>query len=272
VAIDMTGIGFIGFGKMAQAIVKGMLFSKKYSSKKISAYDVDVKTLVLGCKKYKIGKENSNQNILNKKRIIILAVKPQNLSEVLESLKTNITSNHLIITIVAGVSINKIQQLLGIKCSVVRVMPNTPALIGEGAAGYAFSREVKAKDKILTQNILATICKIMINVPESEINKVTALSGSGPAYVFYFAEAMLEAARQMKFDLKEAKKLIAQTFIGSAMLLIKSEEGPEVLRRNVTSKGGTTESAITTMEAKAVKDSFIKAIILAKERADELGK
>jgi pyrroline-5-carboxylate reductase len=131
---------------------------------------------------------------------------------------------------------------------------------------------VNANDKKISQDILSTFCKVMVNVPESEINKVTALSGSGPAYVFYFAEAMLEAASRMGFDLKDAKSLVAQTFRGSAELLDKSDDTPAVLRQNVTSKGGTTEKALGVMDAAGLKEIFVKAVISAKERADELGK
>lgn len=270
--LNKSGIGFIGCGKMAQAIINGVVSSKMRDKFDIGAYDVDPAILSANCKKFGIKKEMSNLDIINKYRVIILAVKPQSLALVLEEIKGAVLPGHLIISIVAGVSVKKIQVLLGLKCPVVRVMPNTPALIGQAAAGYAFSKEVKPADKKIAQGILATFCKVMVNVQETEINKVTALSGSGPAYVFYFAEAMLEAARLMKFDTIKAKSLIAQTFIGAAELMIKSEDGPDVLRQNVTSKGGTTASALDVMNSNGLKESFIKAVIAAKERADELGK
>ncbi len=270
--MNKSGIGFIGCGKMAQAIINGIATSKMKSKFKISAFDVDQATLTAACVRFKIKKETSNEAALNNCRIIIIAVKPQSLAAVLEPLKAAVKPGHLFISIVAGASVEKIQSLLGSKCPVVRVMPNTPALVGQGAAGYAFSSEVNADDKKISQDILSTFCKVMVNVPESEINKVTALSGSGPAYVFYFAEAMLEAASRLGFDLKDAKSLIAQTFKGSAELLEKSEDSPAVLRQNVTSKGGTTEKALNVMDSAGLKESFIKAVISAKERADELGK
>ena len=270
--MNKSGIGFIGCGKMAQAIINGLASSKFKNKFKIAAYDADAAVLASACGRFKIKKEASNPNVLNNNRIIILAVKPQVIAAVLEPLKGMVSAGHLIISIVAGVPVEKIQGLLGIKCPVVRVMPNTPALVGEGAAGYAFSGEVNDTDKKISENILSTFCKVMVNVPESEINKITALSGSGPAYVFYFAEAMLEAAARMDFDPEKAKKLVAQTIKGAAELLAQSKDSPAVLRQNVTSKGGTTERALGIMDSAGLKDSFIKAVISAKERADELGK
>lgn len=271
-SIDRSGIGFIGCGKMAQAMIKGIVNSGMKSRFNISAHDVDTAVLSAACRQYGIRKEKSNLDVLKNNRIIILAVKPQTIAEALAPLKGSITRAHLIISIAAGVSVKKIQGLLGTSCAVVRVMPNTPALVGEGAAGYSFSREVGPKDKKTAVNILSTFCRVMVNVTEADINKVTALSGSGPAYVFYFAEAMLQAAKLMNFDAAKAKSLIAQTFIGAAELFAQSDESPDILRRNVTSKGGTTEKAISVMDAAGLKGNFIKAVISAKKRADELGK
>jgi pyrroline-5-carboxylate reductase len=267
-----NSIGFIGCGKMAQAIIKGIVKSEFNSRFAITAYDINAEALKEACDKFEIGMGTSNADVINKCAVIVLAVKPQHLPEVMASFNGALTDAHLVLSIVAGVSIAGIQSKAGKKIPVVRVMPNTPALIGAAAAGYCFSREIKEQDKKTAKIILSTFCRVMVELPEEKINAVTALSGSGPAYVFYFAEAMLKAAEEMNFDRKDAKELIAQTFIGSAQLMMSSEEEPEVLRQNVTSKKGTTESALNVMEKSGIKESFIKAIIAAKERADELGK
>ena len=267
-----NGIGFIGCGKMAQAIINGIVKSPVAKKFKLSAFDTDQKTLTSACKKFRIKKEKSNIDVMKNNRIIILAVKPQGMAEALGMVKGALKPGHLIISIAAGVSIAKIQALLEKIVPVVRVMPNTPALVGEGAAGYAFSSQVSAGDKKTAVQILSTFCRVMENVPEAEINTVTALSGSGPAYVFYFAEAMLEAANRMGFDMKKARNLVAQTFTGAAELFRQSKDSPETLRLNVTSKGGTTERAVSVMDKNNIKENFISAVIAAKEKADELGK
>ncbi len=270
--MDRKNIGFIGAGNMAQAIIKGLVNSPLKKKLSVSAYDVNSKLLGAVCSKLKIKKASSNIEMAKKSGILFLAVKPQAVAEVLGTLKGVVTKNHLIISIAAGISISKIQLLLGVKCPVVRVMPNTPALVGEGAAGYSFSYGVSVKDKKISGEILSSFCKVMVGLPEEDINIVTAISGSGPAYVFYFAEAMLKAAAELGFDAVKAKELIIQTFIGSAKLMKDSKDTPELLRQKVTSKGGTTEKAISIMDAAGVLESIRIAVKSAKAKADELGK
>jgi pyrroline-5-carboxylate reductase len=151
-------------------------------------------------------------------------------------------------------------------------MPNTPALVGEGACGYALSSTVTPAQEKQAAAILNTFCKVTFKLAEKEINSVTALSGSGPAYFFYFAEAMLKAAEALGFDRKKAKKLVAQTMIGAGKMIMESADEPAVLRARVTSKGGTTQKAIESMETNGLKDKIGSAVIAAKKRADELGK
>jgi len=270
--MDRKHIGFIGAGNMASAIMNGIQGSQLKKTVKICAYDTDAEKLKKVCAKYVVKQSASSVELVKNCGIILLAVKPQSLAEALASLKGSVTKDHLIITIVAGVPIAAVQSMLGVKCSVVRVMPNTPALIGEGAAGYSFSPEVNADDRKTAEKILSTFCKVMVNFPEDKLNAVTALSGSGPAYVFYFAEAMMDAAAELGIDANKAKELIAQTFIGSAKLMTGSDESPEELRIKVTSKGGTTQKALETMEAGNVRSVLKKALIDAKIRADELGR
>jgi pyrroline-5-carboxylate reductase len=270
--VNRKDIGFIGAGNMAQAIIKGIVNSSLKKSVTISAYDTNPDILKKTCVKYRVKKASSNAALVRDCGILILAVKPQSMAEVLVPLRGQVAKSHLIISIAAGVSIASIQDMLMVKCPVVRVMPNTPALIGEGAAGYSFSKEAGVSDKKSAEKILSTFCRFMAKLPETSINTVTALSGSGPAYVFYFAEAMLDAAKELGFDAETAMRLVAQTFIGSAKLMSGSPEPPAELRLKVTSKGGTTQRAIESMESAGVKDAVKKAVIAAKLRADELGK
>jgi len=263
---------FIGAGNMARAIMNGICSSPLKKTYKIHVYDVNPDAVKLSVKKFKASPLSSCAQAVSECEIIILAVKPQNFPEVMASIKENLTPKTLLISIAAGISIAKIYSLLGKNPQVVRVMPNTPALVGEGAAGYSFSDNVSAAHKKDAEGILSTFCKVSVLLGENKINAVTALSGSGPAYIFYFMEAMLKAAGELNLDAATAKALTAQTFIGSAKLFLDSEEDAATLRKNVTSKGGTTESAINLMEQKNVREAVRLAVIAAKERADELGK
>lgn len=264
----MKNIGFIGTGNMAKAMIKGLKNSKlKFN---IYGFDKDAKILAQTEKEYGIKIKKSNEEVVKVSDIIILAVKPQNMNEVLNELADKITEKHLIISIAAGIKINFIMSKIGKKIPVVRVMPNTPALIGEGACAYSENKYVSHKDKFLIKNILFSFCKIAIKLPENKINAITALSGSGPAYFFYFIEAMLNAAFDLKINNKIAFSLLSQTMIGAGKMLLYSNTSPQELRKKVTSKGGTTERAIEFMEKKRLKDIIKKAIHLAKKRADEL--
>ncbi|MEI7639940.1 MAG: pyrroline-5-carboxylate reductase [bacterium] len=265
-------LGFIGAGNMAEAMIKGLRASKVLKNYEITLSDVNVERLKTVAKKYSVKTSKDNSGLIKNSDIVILAIKPQQIAEVLEAEKNNFSATHLCISILAGVTIQKIQQLIGKKIPVVRVMPNIPVLVLEGACGYCVSKEVTAGMRKTTTEILGTFCKVAENLPENEINIVTALSGSGPAYFFYFAEGMLEAAQELGIDLKLAKKLIAQTMIGTGKMLSEKAETPAELRTKVTSKGGTTESAINTMEEGAVKDVVRMAVKRAKEKADALGK
>ena len=265
-----TNIGFIGAGNMARAMVKGMCACSKLY--RISASDVSKKALNIMCRNSRVKKASSNGALVKKAGTIILAVKPQNIQQALLPLKGTITKKHLIVSIASGVTIKKIQEAVGMKIPVVRVMPNTPALVGEGACGYSASREVTAKDNKFAASLLRTFCRVVIKLPEKDINMVTALSGSGPAYFFYFAEAMADAAVSKGFSRAKASELIAQTLAGSGKLLIESGEKPESLRKKVTSKGGTTEAAIKTMNKMGIKNGIKQGVIAAKKRADRLGK
>jgi len=262
-------IGFIGAGNMARAMIKGLCCCSLYS---ISASDPDKKILSRICRDYRVKKIKTNSELALKADIIIIAVKPQVIEKALVPLKNVLAKKHLVVSIAAGVSIGKIQKLLGAGVPVVRVMPNTPALVGEGACGYAVSREVSAARAALAEKILRAFCRVAIRLPESKINTVTALSGSGPAYFFYFAEAMISAAKDAGLDAKTAGLLAAQTMTGSGKMIIETGEEPRLLRKRVTSKGGTTEAAIRFMEKKKTGRIIKAAVMKAKKRADALGR
>lgn len=265
----MKKIGFIGTGNMAQAMIKGL----KKSLYKNCIYGFDKNTEILNnvVVKYKINKCKSIFDLVKNSNIIIVAVKPHNIREVLEEIKNIITKNNLLISIAAGIPIKFIQKRAG-KIPIVRVMPNTPSLIGEGACAYSLNKYVKKYHLNDIEAILGSFCKVVFKLDESKLNAVTALSGSGPAYFFFFVESMIKAAENLKIPKNIAIKLISQTMFGAAAMLLKGIGGPEELRIKVTSKGGTTEKAINFLKEKNVDKLIKKALYLAKKRADELGK
>ncbi len=266
----MIKAGFIGTGNMASAIIKGLKNSKlKFN---ITGFDKDKRILEKVKKEYKIKIKNSNNGVVNSSDIIILAVKPQNINEVLSEIKNGLTDKHLIISIAAGITINHIIRQTGKNIPIVRVMPNTPALIGQGACAYCKNKFVTKKHENLTKKILTSFCKIVFNLPENKINAITALSGSGPAYFFYFLEAMLDASSSLKIDKNLALLLLSQTMVGAGKMILEGKGTPEELRKKVTSKGGTTEKAINFFEKNKIRVIIKKAILSAKKRADELSK
>jgi|DewCreStandDraft_4_1066084.scaffolds.fasta_scaffold12520_2 pyrroline-5-carboxylate reductase len=264
----MIKIGFIGVGNMATAIIKSLkLNSKEF---KIAGFDID-KNFNNTCKKLKIIKCSSNIELTKISDVIFLSVKPQQINDVLSEIKCAI-KNKMIISIAAGISIQKIKSLLSLKTPVVRIMPNTPVLVGEGVCGYSFSKEVKSKLKKISEKIIKSFCKICFQVKEDEIDIITSLSGSGPAYFFYIIEAMIEQAKLFGFNEKKAGILLAQTLIGAGKLLSITGEEPCMLRKKVTSKGGTTEAAISVFEKQKLKEIVKSAVLAAYKRAKELCK
>jgi pyrroline-5-carboxylate reductase len=151
-------------------------------------------------------------------------------------------------------------------------MPNTPALIGKGIAGLFARAGVSAADRALAERVLAPTGSLLWLPAEADLDAVTALSGSGPAYVFYVIEAMIDAGTRMGLDAAQARRLAQETLAGAAQLAMQSDETPATLRERVTSKGGTTHAAITSLEASGVRDAFVRALEAARRRAEELGR
>jgi pyrroline-5-carboxylate reductase len=257
-------VGFIGAGNMAHAMMKS--FHKSWD---MAAYDVDLKKTDEAGKKFGVIKAASIKELAGMSEVILLSVKPVNAAEALTGLKGCMSPKKTLISIVAGLTIKKIQDVIG-RYPVIRVMPNTPVLVSEGTCAYATSDEYGADG--IGEFLIHSACKVAIKMKEDLINSVTAVSGSGPAYFFYVAEAMMEAGLELGLDAGHLKDLIGQTMKGAGEMILKNSDLPEVLRARVTSKGGTTEQAIRVMEEKRLKDIITEAVIAAKNRAEELGK
>lgn len=264
-------LGVIGCGNMATAIVSGCIKNRLFN--KISIYDKNEKQIKNFSKLFNnIDICQNPQDVLKKSEYILISVKPQNFKELFENISECITKKHILISIAAGISIDKIYVFATKKnIKVARIMPNTPAMICKGMSGITFNKNVTRDEKIKVIKIFESFGRI-VKVNESRMNSITAISGSGPAYIFLFAELMIKAAIDLGFKEKEAETLVFQTFSGSVEMMISSKLKPEMLRRNVTSPKGTTEAAINFMFESKIDEIIKKAILKAKERADELGK
>lgn len=211
------------------------------------------------------------ENCISDAELIILAVKPFHSEEVYNDLKPFVNEGQLIISLMAGVKIETIQKGLGIS-KVVRTMPNLPAMIGKGMTGFTSSTEVNQEELVFIENILSSTGKAIKLNSEEEIDKITGLSGSGSAYVFYFMESLMNAAKDLGFNDDQAKTIITQTFEGAVELYKQNDESASEWIHKVCSKGGTTIAAIDSFESNKVKEHITQGAKAAYERAIELGK
>lgn len=262
-------LGFLGFGNMGRAIANGLIENGEIAADHVAAYDVDTdkqqQARELGAKVY-----DSPEALAAACDVLVLAVKPQTMSDALEQIKPGLTPRTLIVSIAAGISIAYITNRLGEAARVVRVMPNTPAMVNAGAAGIARGANCTPDDEKIARAIFEGI-GVVECVDESLIDAVTALSGSGPAYFFYIVECLIKAAQQHGLTEKQATTLAAQTLLGSGFLLRESGESAATLRERVTSKGGTTEAALRTFREKGLEEAIAAGVQAAVSRAKELG-
>jgi pyrroline-5-carboxylate reductase len=263
-------IAFIGGGNMGEAILAALIEKNLAAPADICVSDISQERLDYLRKKYGVAVSVSNKEAVISKDIIVLAVKPQTLPEVLPDLEGSIKAAQLVLSIMAGVRISKIREGLGHK-RIVRSMPNTPARIGSGVTGWTATTEVTARQKESACIILGAMGKEIYFDDEKYIDMVTAVSGSGPAYVFLLAESLTEAAVNIGLPRKEAEELVVQMIFGSAKLLVKSGQPPAELRRAVTSRGGTTEAALKVFENGGFGKLVEEAVKAAHRRAQELG-
>jgi pyrroline-5-carboxylate reductase len=256
-------IGIIGGGNMGEALIKGL-----YARHCVHVCETDVLRVRYLKKKYR-GIVLGDLKVVEEASVIILAIKPQDMEILLKQVPVG--KDKLFISIAAGLTTKFFEKHLDGKARVVRAMPNMPALIGEGITAISTGRYATILDLMTAQRILQTIGQTVI-VKESMIDAVTAVSGSGPAYVFLFVEQWMAAAISLGFDQEEAKQLVYKTLLGSAHLLEKSEFDAATLRAKVTSKGGTTEAALNVFFTCNYDRIMEHALTAAKKRAKELAK
>lgn len=251
---------------MGEAILGRSLAAKRWS---ILASDIKPDKRIRAKRKYGIKVTADNLEVADLADVIVLAVKPQELNCVLNEISPYVSKRKLIISIVAGVPTARIESQMRSEAPVVRVMPNMPALIGKGISAICKGRYAKSSHLNTTKAIFQTIGEV-VEVEEVLLDAVTAVSGSGPAYLFYLVECMVDAALELGLSKEVAGRLVSQTVLGSSELLLRMKEGAAELRRRVTSKGGTTEAAFKVFESKGLKDIVKKALRAACSRSKEL--
>jgi pyrroline-5-carboxylate reductase len=261
--------GFIGSGKMATALVKGMLRAGIAPVEAIRASDP------LESARSRLGAEtgvtvfDSNFPVVQHSDVVVLAVKPQSMREVLVELRPVVTPDHLVISIAAGITIASIVQGLGPGARVVRVMPNTPALIGEGASAYALGPGVRPEDKGVVKALLDSVGQT-VDVPESLLDAVTGLSGSGPAFVYLMIEALSDGGVRVGLPRDVATLLAAQTVLGAAKMVRQTGQHPGLLKDQVASPGGTTIAGLHALERAGLRGALFDAVVAATRRSAEL--
>ncbi|HUL68278.1 MAG TPA: pyrroline-5-carboxylate reductase [Burkholderiaceae bacterium] len=261
-------IGFIGGGNMAGALIGGLLQAGT-APRDLLAVEIDATRRAQLEQQFGIGTSATIDGKLRSQDVLVLAVKPQQMKEVCATLAPHI-GNQLTVSIAAGIRARDLARWLGTQ-EIVRAMPNTPALIGQGVTGLACLPGVSAQRRSVAERILAAVGRVVWFDDESALDAVTAVSASGPAYVFYFIEAMIAAARAEGMTEQQARELATGTFLGAAQLAAQASEPVGVLRERVTSKGGTTAAALSSLEADRVAAAIAKAIHAANVRARELG-
>ena len=265
----MPTIGFIGAGNMAEAIARGLLRSALFSRDEIAAIDPSPERQRLFTEDLGVSCDGAKSPASCD--VVVLAVKPFVVGEAIGAIRSKLREEALIISIAAGISTKFIETTIGGKPRVIRVMPNTPMLAGKGISALAAGANATDEDLFMADRIFSAAGKT-VRVPETLMDAVTGVSGSGPAYVFYMVEALAAAGAAAGLSPAQAGQLARETVIGAAALLDQSKDSAEELRRKVTTPNGTTQAAIETMQANDFIGVMTKAVAAATKRSKELGK
>lgn len=263
-------IGFIGGGNMASSLINGLIASG-HSPQQIWVSDINQDALQILASTLNVNISVSNEAVIEEVDVVVLAVKPQILKKVAETAAKSLqTKKSLVVSIAAGINQNSLSQWIGEDVAIVRCMPNTPALVLTSATALHANSNVNAEQKNLAENILRAVGISIWVEDEAELDAVTAVSGSGPAYYFLLMESMEKAAQELGLSKQTARLLIQQTALGAAKIALESNESPEQLRNRVTSPGGTTQKAIETFEQADFSKLVSKALHAARERSIEM--
>ncbi len=260
----------LGAGNMGLTYAEGMAASPFLNKRKLMLFDVSAEKLELLEEMGQFDVYDTIDDCVPKADIIFIAVKPYHADELFENIKPFVNPDQIFVSLMAGVTIESIQNGLGIN-KVVRTMPNLPAKVGKGVTSFTESKEVSRVELLMVRNLLDTTGESIHVEDENFIDKSTGISGSGPAYIFYFMQSMMEAALKMGFSKNDSRVLVSQTFEGAVKLFNESDLSPQTWMDRVASKGGTTQAALDSMEDNNVKELIKEAAYAAFDRATELG-
>jgi pyrroline-5-carboxylate reductase len=267
----IPSLGFVGAGNMATALLRGTVARALLPADRFWASDVNADALAALAAELSIHTTDDNAELIGATRVVVLAVKPQILPGLLDAVGAQFTPDHLVISIAAGIPLARIAERVTPGTRLVRVMPNTPSLVGTGAAGVAAGPGATAND-MATVLALFEAVGLAVAVDETQIDAVTALSGSGPAYAFRLMELMSEAGCELGLPREVADQLAVQTVLGAGKLAAESDETPAALRERVTSPGGTTAAALAEFERRGLGDTIRAGLTAARDRSVELSK
>ena len=263
-------LGFIGVGKMGSALLEGVLRAGLCEPGEIQIHDVFQPAVADCVEKNGVIAAGGNQAVVENSDSVLLCVKPQDALKTVQAFSKNGENQCLLISIAAGTLIQDLESASNGRHRVVRVMPNTPALIGKGASGFALGETATREDALTVQKILESVGEAF-EVTEPQLDAVTGLSGSGPAYVFTVIEALADGGVREGLPKPVALELATQTVVGAADLVLQTGEHPSVLRDHVTSPGGTTIAGLAQLEKQGLRSALIEAVRAAAERSRELG-
>jgi pyrroline-5-carboxylate reductase len=267
-----SAVAFLGAGNMATALVRGFVAAKLFKPSQIIATDTEADKRRAAKRRLKIAVTDDNREALRAARIVLFAVKPQVIDSVLDEIRPVVTAKHLFVSIAAGVTTQRLESHLGPAARVIRVMPNTPALLGLGMSVIVRGRKATAADERLALRLFRSVGAAVAAKREDAIDAVTGLSGSGPAYVYLFAEALIAGGVEVGLAPEMARQLALQTIVGAAHMLTETGETPEALRAAVTSPGGTTLAGLTEMQRRQFVETVVAGVVAATARSRELGK
>jgi len=262
-------IGFIGGGNMAEALIKGLLAQGQPADRMLVSDPSPVRQTLLR-DVYKVEVAASNREVAGQCRLLVLAIKPQMVQTVVPELAGTVTAEHLVVSILAGTATATLERLLGGGVRVVRAMPNTPALVGSGATALCAGCQATATDLEIAGALFRSVGTVC-TVNEEQMDAVTGLSGSGPAYIFTVIEALADGGVKEGLPRSVALELATRTVLGAARLVAESGEEPALLRQKVCSPGGTTLAGLTALEDGGLSATLIEAVARATRRSKELG-
>ncbi len=268
-ASELT-IGFLGAGKMATALARGFIAARLTSAKSIVASDVMEGARKAFADETGVKPMPTNLAVCKAASILILAVKPDQVPGVLAEIRDHVTAKHVLISIAAGVPLARLEAGLGPDSRVIRVMPNTPALVGASASAFATGRSATPADAALAQKLFASV-GVALQVKESLLDAVTGLSGSGPAYAYQMIEALSDGGVAAGLPRDVATKLAAQTLLGAAKMVLETGQHPGALKDMVTSPGGTTIEGLHELEKGGVRGALMNAVRAAADKSKKLG-